>query len=350
MPHALFALLALAALVAAGCSQESAAAIYPTADLRPPGLVAAGPADPRRVLLRFDEAVRPVDGSFFATPAAELSAGAEGGDLTLYFAADQAPGADYSLCGEVDDLRGNRARFLLRFAGWNSRAPPLRLSEAQTGKNSSKTNPHRDFIELEALADGNVGGEELSWASSVKTASYRFPGIEVKKGDYLVLHLAPEGGSEERDELGADLAASGGADASASGRDLWCADMALPDESGAVALSLRPGEVPMDGLFYAAEAKTGPLSDDRLSELVGALAAGGAWPISGSKAVWEDAVRWKSSGSRSLCRSGAKEGAAAWYATASGGQSPGAANNGPDAGGAKSLRPKAPKAAKTRKP
>jgi hypothetical protein len=324
------ALLALAAFGIAGCAPGSAAGEYPAADLRPPDLLAAGPTSSREVLLRFDEAVTSVIGSFSVQPGSSLSPRVEGNTLVVGFDSAQSPGADYSLVGEVEDLHGNRTRFLVRFTGWNDRAPPLRLSELSPCKNSSKTKPHRDYVELEVLADGNLGGEELSWASSVKTASYRFPGVEVKKGDFVVLHLAPEGLPEERDELGADTTASGGIDATATGRDFWCGSMALPDSSGAVALALRPGSPPMDGLFYADDSKTGALGEGKLADLVSSLARSGAWALAGASPAWEDGVPWSGSSSRSICRSlsgsGSGSGRAAWYVSASGGQSPGAGN------------------------
>ena len=135
----------------------------------------------------------------------------------------------------------------------------------------------------------------------------------------------------ERDELGGDLSASGGVDASATGRDLWCATAPLPDESGAVSLSLRPGSPPIEGFFYSDDAKSGALSDDRLAAMLSTLSTAGVWPVAGAKVAWEDGFRWNSSPAKSLCRSGAQTGPASWYVTASGGQSPGAPNLSPDA-------------------
>ena len=315
--------------LALGCTPESTAAIYPSADLSPPTLVEAGPRDERSLLLRFDEAVKPVEGSFFVEPGADLSFRAEQSELIVSFGSDQSPGADYKLAGEVDDLRGNRARFLLNFTGWNARTPKLRLSEVQTGKNGAKTRPHRDYIELEALSDGNLGGVELSWTSTVKTSSYRFSGIELQTGDFVVLHLAPEGTAEEVDELGSDIGASGGVDATPTARDLWLADAPLPDESGAVSLALRAGEAPIDGFFYSAEGKSGPLGDDKLGTMLVTLSGAGLWPLSGAAAQWEDGFRWKSSASKSLCRWGDAKGPAGWYLSASGAQTPGLANPDP---------------------
>jgi len=340
----LAAILSAACLAAAGCAQDPSIAAYPTADLRPPGLLDAGPSSSRKVLLHFDEAVTPVAGSIAIEPPAAVSGSAEGETLVVDFGSEQSPGADYALVGEVDDLRGNRTRFLIRFVGWNDRAPPLMLSEVQTGKNSSKTKPHRDFVELEAMADGNVGGEELSWTSSVKSAAYRFPGIEVKKGDYIVLHLAPEGIPDERDELGSDLSASGGIDATAAGRDLWCSSMGLPDASGAVSLCVRPGSPPMDGLFYADDGKSGALDDNKLSEMLSSLSSAGAWPLSGASPAWEDGVPWNGSAARSLCRSGSGKGPAGWYVCASGDQSPGAPNLEAPAAAVEASAAKAPNA------
>jgi hypothetical protein len=323
------ALSSFAFAILGGCSQSSAGVVYPTADFRPPSLLDAGPSSSKLVVLSFDESVSFVAGSLAVEPKASLAARVEGEKLMVDFASSQSPGADYALSGEVDDLKGNRTRFLLRFTGWNDRAPEMRISEVQTGKNSSKTKPHRDFIELEVLADGNLGGEELAWSSSVKSATYRFPGIEVRKGDFVVLHLAPEGIDAEIDETGSNLSASGGIDATASGRDLWCSSMALPDQSGAIALSLRPGEEPMDGLFYADDEKSGAVAEGKLLDLLSELGASGAWPLSGSSAAWEDGFIWKSSTARPILRVAASKGPSAWAVGAASSQSPGAANPAP---------------------
>jgi hypothetical protein len=328
MSRSLAALLSapIAFALLGSCSQDPQAASYPTADFRPPGLVEARAASARSLVLVFDEDVSPVSGSLALEPAASLTGRAEEERLLIDFASAQAPGADYALTGEVEDGCGNRTRFLVRFTGWNDRAPKLRLSEVQTGKNSSKTKPHRDFVELEALADGNLGGEELAWSSSVKSASYRFPGVEVRKGDFIVLHLAPEGLPEERDELGPELSVSGGIDSSATGRDFWCKTLPLPDESGAVAIALRPGEGPYDGLFYVDEGKSGALSEGKLADFLGEMSSSGAWPLQGKTASWEDGFAWKASPSKPICRTASGSGAAAWSVGASGTQSPGAPN------------------------
>lgn len=335
-PFAASILVACAALGAgaalAACVPDPVGQLLPPSDLKPPLVLEAGPEGSRNFFLRFDEEVRPVAGSFSLEPGPYTAdASAEGESLRLAFPADLEAGADYAVSGEVEDAAGNATRFLFSFVGWNGHPAKLRLSEAQTAKNSSVTRPHRDYLELKVEEDGNIGGLELSWASSVKRFAYRFPGVEVRAGDFIVLHLAPMGIPEEKDERGIDLAESGGVDATPHARDFWCQAGGLPDANGALALRTRPGGPVEDGLFYADQGKTGPLGADKLADLVAELAP--IWPfaamgVNGAPApAWEDAFRWKPSSARSICRSGSGEsGPTAWYLCETSGQSPGAAN------------------------
>lgn len=303
----------------------------PASDLSPPLLLDAGPTGARAFSLLFDEQIEAVAGSFALEPAsAELCPSVDGARLDIAFSADQEPGRDYALAGEVSDGHGNLSRFLVNFVGWNDRIPTLHLSELQTAKNSSTLHPHRDFVELAALSSGNMGGVELEWCSTVRVYSYRFPGIEVAEGERIVLHLAPEGIAEELDETGADLALSGGVDATATGRDLWSGAGGLPDESGVVALRRRPGGEIVDGLFYGADDKSGQLADDKIGAAVSELVDAGIWSLAGTAGAWEDAFVWHPSVSRSLNRtSDWIAGAAGWYLSATSGQTPGAANQSP---------------------
>lgn len=319
--------LAVLALALTGCPPDSKTAFdpLPDSDLRPPALLEAGPAGSRRFILRFDETISPIAASFAVEPAAAgpLAAACSGSELALDFPADMKAGLDYRLAGEVEDERGNVTRFALAFVGWNARPPRLRISEVQTGKNSSATKPHRDYIELECETSGNLGGVEAAWASSAKAFRYRFPPAEVEIGDFVVLHLAPSGAAEEVDETGVALDLSGGVDATAHGRDFWSAAGGLPDENGAAAIYERPGGKIISALFYADEDKAGELGSSKLCSLVEELASAGRWPIAGAAATWDDAFAWKPSASRSICFDAAN---GQWYLSALSGQSPGAVN------------------------
>jgi hypothetical protein len=321
---ALFVALAACKPVAPGGS----GGILPSADFQPPSLVEAGPVDARSFVVRFDEDIAPVAGSFGLEPSSDApSPSAEGRELRLAFADEALPGGDYHLAGEVEDARGNRTRFVLDFVGYNAHPARLAISELQAQKNSSTKAPHRDFVEFQVLEAGNLGGLELSWASGTKLMSCRLPAAEAVAGDYVVLHLAPEGIPAEVDETGSDLSASGGVDSSPEGRDLWSAAGGLPDESAALALRSRPGGALQDALFYSSLSKTGPLPDGKLADLVKAIADGGGWVLAGEPA-WEDGFRWSPSAARSIVRNeGADTGSAAdFHVSASGAQSPGLRN------------------------
>jgi hypothetical protein len=330
-----------ACLAFLSCAPESSPSLLPQADLSPPALIAAGPLDESSFGLGFDEEVRPVENSFgleaaasdgvsprasAAATATVAGASAEGRELKLRFGSPLAPGGDYRLAGEVEDGHGNRTRFALSFVGYNSRPPRLRISELQTQKNASAKNPHRDFIELLALSDGDSGGVELSWMSTAKSMCQRLPSSPIHAGDYLVIHAAPEGLAGEVDELGGDLSLSSGVDSSASGRDFWSKAGGLPDATGIVVLRPRPGDGIEDGVFYVEEGKTGAIPSGRLADAVKELEESGLWK-SQEGVSYEDGFAWKPSSSRSLYWSGGG-GREGWHVTGSGGQSPGQSNPG----------------------
>ncbi len=333
------------------CAPVVVESILPKSDMKPPSLLKAGPVDESTYVLGFDEAVKAVDSTFWLESgvgkglpgtAARSSAGraakaaafpevnavsaAPASELTLAFSPALDPGAEYRLTGEVEDEKGNRTGFLLSFCGYNPKPPELVLSEIQTSKNSSKSNPHRDFVELLALSAGNSGGVELSWASSVKVLSFRLPPATIKAGDFLVVHLAPEGLSTELDEVGTGLGLAKAVDATDAGRDFFTALGGLPDATGIVVIRQRPGAEVCDSFFYAEEAKAGPIPEGKLMDLAMELKKGGSWQAEGGAPRFEDAYRWKPSSSRSLIRLDHRGGPLSWGLSASGGQSPGKAN------------------------
>jgi len=317
-----FSILVVGLLCLAACVPDPGTVSPAVFDLKPPMVLEAGPVDEKSFVLRFDEDIAPVEGSFALSPGMAPWASAEGEELRLDLGEAQEAGRDYVISGEVRDERGNGSRFLLNFSGFNGHPAKLRISEVQTSKNSSLSRPHRDFVEFEVLEAGNLGGMEFTATSSTKTTTWRFPGAAVARGEVVVLHCAPEGIPEERNETGGDLGLSGGIDAT-GGRDFWSKAGALPDSSGVLAIAEAPEGRPMDGVFYADGSKTGALGDARLGTVVENLIEFGLWECAGVPA-WEDAFVWKPSSSRSILRRGASEpGAGEWTVSATSGQSPG---------------------------
>lgn len=317
---------AIFALLILSCVPDPAASPPSAFDLKPPALVEAGPEGASSFVLRFDEEVEPVEGSFAVDPGGDASAAAEGGEVRVALPERQVPGKRYSLVGDVRDGGGNASRVILAFSGFNDHPAGLRISEIQMAKNSSTTKPHRDFVEFEVMAPGNLGGMELSLSSTVKTVSWRFPGVEVGKGDFIVVHCSPEGLATEVDETGSDLLASAGVDASPS-RDLWSKAGGIPDATGLIVLRQSPGGKPLDALFYSDGSRTGAIGEGIVGDLLGEALDFDVWKAAGIPS-WEDAFLWKPSVSRSIVRTApdAGPGAAEWGLSASSGQSPGSAN------------------------
>lgn len=327
VPPAATALLPLSLLpLLASCLADPGSPPPRLFDLKPPALIEAGPTGPGSFALRFDEAVLPVEGSFALDPGGAARARAEGESVFVELPASQEPGRSYALAGDVRDAGGNGCRVLLSFLGYNERPAGLRISELQTAKNSSTTRPHRDFIELEVTRAGNAGGMELVVSNSLRSVGYRFPGIELAEGEFLVLHCAPEGLPSELDETGGELGISGGVDSSAS-RDLWSKAGGLPDATGLIVLRDRPGGRPVDAVFYADGSRTGPVGEGVIGDGLDELLDAGLWSAAGTPS-WEDAFIWKPSVSRSIVRlAGSSEpGAGEWGLSEAGAQTPGLPN------------------------
>lgn len=316
-------LCAVAIILCAGCAPGLVETMGVAGDMRPPALLSAGPRSPSVFALSFDEEVLPVQGSYYLEPGPiRAEATVSGAGMEISFPSQLAAGASYRVAGEAQDRAGNVTRFLFTFSGWNPEPARLALNEVQAGKNSSTLNPHRDYVEFAVKAAGDLGGVTVEWASASKEYEYRFPAARVTGGSIIVLHCAPEGIPEEKDEAGADTAISGGVDSSASGRDFWCPDGGLPDSSGIILVRPRPGEEPMDGLFYSESDKTGPVETERISSRLAELSDAGLWETGATQ--WSDAFAWKPSGSRPFHRvTAGVRGKAAWTVGESGTQSPG---------------------------
>ena len=312
----------LSLALAWSCSPDAADILMPAGDIQPPSILEAGQKAPGVFEILFDETVLPLGGSFGFSPASSsATAVADGSRLTVSIAPAVAAGMNCMLSGEVEDRSGNSLRFIFEFVGYNSHPARLMLDEVQTGKNSSASNNHRDYMEFLVEGSGSLGGVHVAWASSTKTMEYTFPPCEVAAGDFIVLHCAPEGLASELDETGTDLSRSSGVDSSPSGRDFWTSSGGIPDETGVIVLREREESPAADGLFFAAEDRNGEVDSDKIVTALQSLAAAGIWACS-SPPRWEDALLWKSSTSRPLMRGadGEKRG---WKVGEPGSQSPG---------------------------
>jgi hypothetical protein len=92
------------------------------------------------------------------------------------------------------------------------------------------------------MQGGNLAGLTLFIGSpGLHDLRYVFPACSVASGEFIILHLKPQGLPEELDELD-DVTLSGGLDASAVARDFWVRGEpgALSGKNGVVTLSVSP--------------------------------------------------------------------------------------------------------------
>lgn len=138
-------------------------------------------------------------------------------------------GKNYVFSGKVFDETGNSLEFSQSFTGFNDNPARLMFNEVYV-KGDSK-NQVAEFVEFVALKSGNTCGLELVSASKGEEKRYSFPAIEVKRGDYIVVHgrtFFTNTKTKEKkeilnlaDELGEDINLSRTKFSHDSARDLW---------------------------------------------------------------------------------------------------------------------------------
>ncbi|MCE5257373.1 MAG: hypothetical protein LLF89_11085, partial [Spirochaetaceae bacterium] len=141
--------------VLCACTPQSGNVIAPVGDIQPPSIIGASQKGPRAFEICFDEDVTAVRDTYRFQPEPTIpEASAAGSVIEVSLSPAVKPGVDCTLSGEAQDLAGTVTRFLFSFAGYNETPAILRINELQCGKNTSASNPHRDYIELAVTVAG----------------------------------------------------------------------------------------------------------------------------------------------------------------------------------------------------
>ncbi len=131
-------------------------------------------------------------------------------------------GKSYELSGTIKDQGGNTLTFSLPFEGFNENPARLLLSEVRSKHLASSGEIKRaEFVELYVLKAGNLAGLALESGSDGAEKKYEFPCIQVKQGEYIIVHFRTVTGGDCIDEMGDDLSLSTASDSHNSARDLW---------------------------------------------------------------------------------------------------------------------------------
>jgi len=137
---------------------------------------------------------------------------------------EDIPDAGKMIITEIlaEDERRNTINVIVSFRARNDRMPALVINEICTEYASAAAGKKAEFIELKMKSDGNLGAMRLVIRGNTEAARetiFEFSPVNVKKDDYVVVHLRTYD-ENSKDEYENDLNASGGMNSSGA-RDFW---------------------------------------------------------------------------------------------------------------------------------
>lgn len=302
-------LLSFFGFACVGCVPEPMAALFAAGDLRPPAVASWGPDGATVVIVAFDEDIAEALPGFATTPGPAVESarvGDDGRSVEVVLDGVQMPGAAYAVSGIVADEAGNLCSFVLPFWGYNPSPPFLLFNELLTEGSST----HPDSVEFFVVEGGNCAGMAFFVGSpALFDLRYVFPPLDAAQGDYIVLHLKPQGLAAELDET-VDKAASGGLDSTTGAWDLWYrgGDGALSGKNGALSLCASPTGPWVDAALYSertveSDTNYGGFGSAALRDKVAAVVGAGAWLASDPPRPEDCARSTGTTSTRTICRS-----------------------------------------------
>jgi hypothetical protein len=294
---------------AAACVPAPLSAVFEAGDMRPPAVVSWGPSGSAELLIMFDEPLSDAMPGFASSPGpavGSVAVIADGMGVRVLLDGAGEPGTAYAVSGIVADAAGNMSSFVLPYWGFNPDPPVLKFNELLTEGSST----HPDAVEFHVAEGGGCAG--LAFFVGIPSdhdLRYIFPPLAVEAGDFIVLHLKPQGMPEEVDET-VDKAASGGLDATPGAWDLWFRgeNGALSGTNGALSLCASPNGGMIDAVLYSirtadSDTKYGGFGSAALRDRVAAIVDSGAWFASEPPRPEDCARSEGTTSTRTICRS-----------------------------------------------
>jgi len=121
-------------------------------------------------------------------PVLDVSSIQDGSTVTVTLEESPQAGMLFTADMLAEESNRNSINVLVQFRSRNNRMPKLQINELCTEASSEKV----EFIELKMKSDGNLGAMRvviLGNSTASKRTIYEFMPIEVKKDDYVVIHL-----------------------------------------------------------------------------------------------------------------------------------------------------------------
>ena len=201
---------------------------------------------------------------------------------------------NYEVFGVAADEKYNTLTFSSILTGYNENIPIIAFSELRTYYQK----PKLEFLELIARTSGNLAGMVLEIYYKDRPVEFVFPDVEVKSGDFIIVHGRKIEETCINESTNLDEATY--KDAVSGVLDFWLdSDSKVIGNSGVILLRNRKNGEPVEALLY-----TEPSKDDwgtsYLREAAEEAVQAEVWI--GSSSVEDAAINVKPSGTRSLSR------------------------------------------------
>jgi hypothetical protein len=278
---------------------------------------------PTEIEFQFSLPVTVVEAHF--EPKLEIASIDNGQTVTFHLSTEVTGGEQITADILVEDEHKNTLNILVAFRSRNNRLPSFLITEIRT----ETSKPKGEFVELKMLSEGNLGALRMFIATdSMDVPCFEFSPVEVKKGEYVVIHLRTyEDGTVN--ETGTDLAASQGTDSQTSARDFWLGESKERLRKTDAVFFMDQDNNIIDAALFSEKPDTWGTNGVNLSKAAELLGSQGAWKPdvpAPSDAISSAATTT----TRTICRDESRadtNSAADWYITASSSATPGKPNN-----------------------
>jgi hypothetical protein len=333
-----FAIFAAAAFLLASCAEDSWESLF-TFDsdtLRPPRLERVAGVETNVLEARFDKDTWVEPGSLRVYPGLAVSSFEDGSPVvTIVLEQAGEPGQRYTLELSVRDERGNTCSFLYHFYGYNPRIPVLRINEVIV--NTPSTTVYNQ-VEIIVLSDGDMGGVTLfEGTKSYADKTFIFPSLEVRQGDFILVHYNTIEAEGEVNETGGSKTAASGKGAQPTAWDFWLPGTGnITKDNDVLSLYTNPEGDVIDGLLYTSRtyepgAKYNGFGTSLMLNKAAELVSGGGWSIEGEEPFPQDSFNpTGATSTRTICRDSQStdtDSAADWHIVPTGKRTPGAVNS-----------------------
>ena len=328
----LFTLLLFKVLIFMACSSEAAIHGVLSRKTTMPVFLECKALSSTEIAFRFSQPVKML--SLHLEPSSDIHSYREGEELLITLTRPLKEGEKIIADVLVEDEDRNTLNVLVPFRARNDRVPKLIMNELRT----TYSNPRVEFVEFISKSSGNLGALRLFIAShSITRPAYEFPPMEIKEGEYIVLHLRTRDDAAV-DETGDDLNLSGGNEAGPTARDLWVPGSTKMLRDDDVVYLVDQDDKIIDAVLLS---RSGGFEWSRptLAAAAEFVASQGAWFPTGGESPApgtyvlnpSDAVNTTgTTATRSINRNESLERggrAEAWYITVNSGATPGLPNN-----------------------